>query len=522
LFEAIGQFNSNVRTGLFWAFIISSLLVLSRWLFLPMSKLFRLGKVISYDQASLIVGEHFPDVKDKLLNTLQLKRMVENAAGDSLLEASIDQKTKELSPVPFSSAIDLKDNKKYLKYALPPLIIFALLFFFSPSTVKDSTDRLIRHSEEIVPVAPYQIQIQNESLEVAEKEDFTLDLVLSGAEIPSKLFMEINGTRFPIEASGKTRFQYTFRNVQKNQNFRIYGNGFYSEAHELRTLPKPLLLNFVAALDYPAYLKIDDEQIRNSGDLTVPEGTEILWDFETINTDDVSMRLDNELIELEARGSNHFIQKFKAFKNTSYTLRTQNAYMKSKDSISYRISVVPDLNPVISVNEEKDSLSMRDLFFTGEVKDDHGFNRLQFKYTLVASEDESAKLGETKTISLSTPSTNSSQFFYHWQLAELNIQPGDEFSYFFEVWDNDGVNGSKSARTVTRTYAAPSIEELEEKQDEKNEEIKDKLQKTLDDAKKLQEDLDKLREDMLNKKELGWEEKKKLEEVLKQQQELEK
>ena len=522
LLEAIGQFSSIVRTALFYTFILSSLLVLSRWVFLPMSKLFRLGKVISYDQASLIVGEHFPAVKDKLLNTLQLKRMVENAAGDSLLEASIDQKTKELSPVPFASAIDLKDNTKYLKYALPPLVIFALLFFFSPSTVKDSTDRLIRHSEEIVPVAPYAIQIQNEALEVAEKEDFILDLTLSGEGIPNKLFVEINGTRFPLEAHSKTKFQYTFRNVQRNQNFRIYGNGFYSEPHELRTLPKPLLLNFVAALDYPSYVQIDDEQIRNSGDLTVPEGTEILWDFETINTDEVSMRLGNEMIALEARGSNHFIQKFKALKNTNYTLRTQNAFMKSKDSISYRISVIPDLNPSINVNEEKDSLSMRDLFFTGEIKDDYGFKRLQFKYTLVASENDEASIGKTKTISLKTPSANTSQFFYHWQLAELNIQPGDEFTYFFEVWDNDAVNGSKSARTVTRSYAAPSIEELEEKQEEKNEEIKDKLQKTLDDAKKLQDDLDKLREEMLNKKELGWQEKKKLEEILKQQQELQK
>ena len=151
-------------------------------------------------------------------------------------------------------------------------------------------------------------------------------------------------------------------------------------------------------------------------------------------------------------------------------------------------------------------------------------NDLQFKYTLVASEnDESASLGETKTISLTHAKRQfSSQFFYHWQLGELNIQPGDdEFTYFFEVWDNDGVNGSKSARTVTRTYAAPSIEELEEKaRRERMKKSRTSFSKPLMMLRKLQEDLDKLREDMLNKKELGWQEKKKLEEVLKQQQEV--
>jgi hypothetical protein len=509
--ESLGRFGTGVRTLLFWSFVLCSLAVLAKWLFLPLSKLLRLGKVISYEQASSIVGNHFPDVKDKLLNTLQLKKMANNSASDELLEASIAQKTQELSPVPFSSAVQFGENKKYLKYVLPPLAIFLLLFFIAPKTVTESTDRLINHSKEIIPVAPYQIEVLNKDLETPEKEDFTLGVQLSGEEIPNQLFIEVKGTRFPFRSEGKTKFEYVFRNVQKDTPFRIYGNGFYSEEYTLKKLSKPLLINFLVTLDYPAYLGVEDEELNNFGDLNVPEGTTIFWDFETLNTENVEMKISNEKLDLPRR-ENHFTHQFKALKNTAYTLHTENQFMRSRDSMTYTINVIPDLHPSISVQEERDSLSYTDLFFTGEVKDDYGFKRLQFKYT--------EKEGNTKVVDLEVPKSSSGQFFHHWELDALGIEPGAELSYYFEVWDNDGINGSKSTRTKIQQFKAPTEEELEAAQEQKNEDIKDKIEKSIDDAQELQKEMEDLRKDLLDKKEMGWEEKKKLEDLLKAQEKL--
>ena len=60
LLESVGHFNSAIRTLLFWTFVLSSLAVLGRWLFLPMSKLFRLGKVISMSKLHPSLGATFP------------------------------------------------------------------------------------------------------------------------------------------------------------------------------------------------------------------------------------------------------------------------------------------------------------------------------------------------------------------------------------------------------------------------------------------------------------------------------
>ena len=85
-----------------------------------MFKLIGLQKGISFKEASKIIGNHFPEVQDKLLNVLQLK---ENTNQTDLLLASIAQKSKELQPIPFAKAINFGKNKKYIPYFIIPVLV---------------------------------------------------------------------------------------------------------------------------------------------------------------------------------------------------------------------------------------------------------------------------------------------------------------------------------------------------------------------------------------------------------------
>ncbi|MDE0598567.1 MAG: hypothetical protein OSB51_05275, partial [Dokdonia donghaensis] len=111
------------RTVLFWVFILVEIALLAKFILLPLSRLFKLSKGINYKDAASIIGNYFPEVSDKLINTLQLHK----DAGDSeLMLASIAQKSEELEPVPFKLAIDFKKNSKYLKYAAIPIVVFLI------------------------------------------------------------------------------------------------------------------------------------------------------------------------------------------------------------------------------------------------------------------------------------------------------------------------------------------------------------------------------------------------------------
>ena len=87
LLEHFAWFGTSARTVLFYAFIIINAVVITRLIIIPLLKMFHLGKVISHEQASQIIGDHFPNVKDKLLNTLQLKQL-SNEINNDLVTAT--------------------------------------------------------------------------------------------------------------------------------------------------------------------------------------------------------------------------------------------------------------------------------------------------------------------------------------------------------------------------------------------------------------------------------------------------
>ncbi len=163
---------------------------------------------------------------------------------------------------------------------------------------------------------------------------------------------------------------------------------------------------------------------------------------------------------------------------------------------------MPDLYPLISVDEERDSVTLKQMYFTGEVKDDYGFKTLTFNYQMKSEEGV-----EEQWTSVAIPISKelvADNFYYTWDLGLLDVKPGTKVTYYFEVGDNDGVNGSKTSRSAVKEYAIPTEEELQEQLEQKNENIKDKLEESLKDAKKLEKELEELQRQMLDKKDMNW------------------
>ena len=191
-------FEKEVRKGIFFGFITISAVSISYWVLLPLLKYFRLGSVISHEKAASIIGSHFTGVQDKLLNVLQLKQQMENSSHNDLLYASIEQKTADIKPVPFKSAIDLGKNRKYLKYALPPFLLFLVLLFAAPSILKDSTYRILNNNEDFEREALFAFDMVNEDLTVVQYQDYHLEVNVGGKAIPNEVFVEVDGFQYKM------------------------------------------------------------------------------------------------------------------------------------------------------------------------------------------------------------------------------------------------------------------------------------------------------------------------------------
>ncbi len=525
--EFFGHFSTTFRTILFYLFIGVNLFILGKFIFIPIMHLYRIGKIISHEQAAKIIGKHFSNVQDKLINVLQLKKQAdenEDNQQHNLVLAGIDQKIIDLKPVPFVSAINLNENRRYLRYAIIPLCAFFIILFAAPSLIKDSTKRLIAHGTYFEKPAPFIFQILNKELKTVQQQDFQLDVKIKGDEIPAEVYIESDGNQFKLIKDNLTSFHYTFRNIQHNEKFRLFADGFYSDEYMLEALPNPVLTNFNIDLEYPAYVQKQNETLQNTGDLMIPAGTKVTWKFSTQNTESIRLAFHDSTVVLKPSSENSFVFTRRFSKNDTYLITTGNHFLNSKDSIHYAVSVIPDLYPTISIEQQKDSLSSKRTFFKGLVKDDYGFTRLAFNYRFLKSND-SLQSNAGKQFSESLPvnkSLTTDQFFYSWDLSSVNIASGDEVEYYFEVWDNDAVSGPKSTRSQTQVFKAPTLKEIAENADKNNSEIKNDLQESIAKARQMQKELSDLSKRLLDKKEMSWEDKKKAEELLNKQKELEK
>lgn len=518
--EYFGRLGSTGRAILFYTYITSALFILVKFVCIPLFHLYRIGQIITYEQAALIIGKHFPEVQDRLLNTLQLQQQLESNQGNlALINASLDQRIKDLKPVPFTGAVDLRQNRKYLRYLFIPLAVFLLIFVFSPSFLADPSRRIIRYSEAFAPEAPFTFIIQNKVLETPTQQDFELNLKMEGSALPAEVYIDIQGNKFKLDKLDKSRHQYVFRNVNLDTPFRLYADGFYSGDFLLKALPDPVLLNFSVMLDYPAYTGLKDEKLSNTGDLNVPAGTKVNLEFTARNTEELTLQFSDSTFSIIPDESGVFKKQLSLLRDVRYQLRTSNRFMKGRNQMEYGIVVRQDEYPLITVEEKQDSLLVSRMFFKGEINDDYGFTQLRFHIERNNKTAQEAKSQESREVNFSRQYA-SSIFFWSEDFSTLGLSPGDEITYWFEVWDNDGVNGPKSARTQKQVFKVPSIEELAEQREQNNSELKDKLKQSISESKQLQKELEELNRRMLEKREMGWQDKKKLDDLLEKHKQL--
>jgi hypothetical protein len=511
--EYFGKFNTTVRTILFWAFSIFNVFIFWKWVATPLIGLYRIGQSLNYIEAAKIIGEHFSSVEDKLVNLLQLQELSE--VDNSLIEASVQQKINQLKPIPFTKAIDLRANKIYLKYAIAPVAILIVLFLSgNKKMVLESSSRIISYNTEYLPLAPFDFIIDNPSLQVIKGDNFQLYMHYEGSEIPKTSQIMVDGNVFEMKKEAKGGFSYLFKNPQNTTDFRFSSNGFSSPSKTLTVVPRPFVVRFTAELVFPKYIKKKNETLGNTGNLTIPEGTKVKWLFYTENSEEVYVQFE-ESKACERTSENTFSFQKRFTENKSYSLFTKNDFIKG-DSIAYQIAVISDEYPSISIETTLDSINKMLHYFDGIVQDDYGIQKLTFNYQIIEGDSSKWKQEDIPV----NPSNSEERFFVNYNFSDLGLDYGQGVSYYFEVWDNDGINGSKSTKSTVATFQAASIKELEQQTDSKNNQLKDDINESKKLAEEIQKELEELQKQLLKNKELSWEDKQKTKALLEKQDEL--
>ncbi|PWK20552.1 hypothetical protein LX78_00254 [Xanthomarina spongicola] len=509
--EYVLWLNPTARTILFWVFIGVELALFYKFIAIPLAKLFKLQKGIDFKEASKIIGNHFPEVNDKLLNMLQLK---DDSAESELLLASIEQKSTELQPIPFKLAVNFKSNLKYLKYAAIPVIILLLTFVTGHiNWFSDSYNRVVNYKTAYEPPAPFQFFVINEDLNVIENKDFKLMVSTVGEVVPENVKITFNNESYLLQQVNSGNFEYVFSKPKQNVEFQLSANNVISKPYELLVTEVPSLLGFDMVLDYPSYIKKTDEVLKSTGNAVVPHGTNITWKLQTKATNQVQW-ISKDTTLLTKTDSDNFEITKQIFNQTIYSLSTSNKNINNYETLAFQIEVIKDEYPELNIKMAVDSLDQQSLYFHGQASDDYGLSKLQLVY--YPAENEADKLIEP----ISITSSNIAEFISAFP-NQLQLKEGISYNLYFQVFDNDALNRFKSTKSNVYSYRKLTKEEEEEKQlEQQNETIQD-LDKSMEKLEERQKELESLSKTQKEKSELNFNDKRQLENFLKRQEQQE-
>lgn len=502
--------GSTGRALLFWLFILT-LIGLSIWfLVIPALGIFNIKRGLTSFEAAKIIGKHFPEVKDKLLNLLQLTEL---DSADELVVAGIQQKAQQLSPIPFTTAVNFKTNLPYLKYIVPSALIIIAVFLTGKTDFFDGYNRLVRYQTAFTPPAPFSYVLNSGPLQVVENNDYPLQVQTVGNVLPDQIEMVLNNRRIVLKKSGAQEFVYTFKNVTQDQVFYFtYGN-FRSPDYRLQVLKKPAILKTDIILDYPAYTQKQDETFSGSGNVTVPQGTKVAWRITARNTQKVHYTDADSVYNFEKNESNFLFSK-PFMRSETYRISSSNDQLQDFEKLQYRVEVIPDLAPVISVRQFVDSLNPDLLYFAGNVSDDYGIKNLKIKYHPEGNPSVKNEInlkvnrGQVGTFNVVFPDS-------------LSLSPGLTYALYFEVTDNDAVNGSKSAQSETFYYRKQTLLQREENLLKQQDKLLNKIADNATRADKIQKQLEQLNQKQKTKSSLNWNEKQDIKQLLERQKQQE-
>ena len=509
--ESFFRFSSVVRGFLFFgssgiviAFIIKNVVF-------PLLKLFGHGSRMSHEQAAKLLEKRIPKMGDQLLNVIDLKNQA-NYKKNDLIEASIERKSKGSLKYDFLSVISIGEHKNFI---LLTLLIFSAAVSFSflfPKKVFRPLKRVMLFSSNFESPNPFSLTInQGEELIVLEGETLDLKIKTNGLIDPEELHLHVGKQRFYPVKTKKNNFTHQFKSINSSFVFSILDGNKDSIFYNVKMLPKARIVSEKKIVEYPKYTKIETDTFYDLNRTVVPEGTLVKWEVKTLNSKTCSVEFQDTVFINKTEPLEFY---FQPKKSQNYVIKAKNNLSEFIDSSLYYIDVVKDGFPEILLNEVIDSANINKRLFIGKISDDYGFSSLQF----ICKKKDSLLVKHNIDFQRATQSSFNLEF----DLSTINTRPGEVLEYYFEVKDNDRVNGPKTTSSKKLFLKIPSREKLKEMSKTKRLRREQSFGSLKKKMISLNSELENIKYSILNKKSLEWEDKSALQNFLNNQKKLEK
>jgi len=287
--ELIANFSSLIRTVLFLLFIVAVLLLLFFFLVKPVIKYIGTIKKDTYFDAAVKVGTNFPDLKDELLNSMQLVSGNEKDSiySSKLIDAAFRNVYKRVESLDFNSLVNFKSVKKILPYFAAVTIFCLLLILFVPG-LNAASSRLINFDKEFIPPQKFIFIVSPGNSEITKGDDLEISVKVERS-VPVELFLlirmeeEAQYQRQKLTADSTGFYKMPMKNIRSSFTYFAEAEGVNSEFYQISVIDPPVLETFELNIKPPAYSKIPSIIQKDNGNISSLVGTKAEFKISSSN-----------------------------------------------------------------------------------------------------------------------------------------------------------------------------------------------------------------------------------------------
>ncbi|RKY62345.1 MAG: hypothetical protein DRP96_00445 [Candidatus Neomarinimicrobiota bacterium] len=492
--------------------------------------LIRSNRMVAYSNQSLAkkIGAVFPEIGDRLMNGIQLYEMSLDRNGNfsrELAEYSVQRLAADLEAYRFSEIIPEKTLKKSLIQLTFVGLFVVTLVFIRPVYFHSSAVRLLHPRQTYEYPLPFTITSKSGTFGVFGGDSVTVAFQCRGsfpdeiqfrAEYPDYIKENVlspdeNGLA-EIEL-GQVRQNVVYRAYVENRSIFQPWRKISSSPDTIFVTDRPEILAVKTRIEPPPYTGLPSEvQESNNLELMLLPGSELTLSIianKDLNTAD--LRFLSGKSKRLSTGLKSATGTLTVFEPDGFSIIvTDKSGVSNLNPLAFKLRIIPDAYPacqLISPDTDIELTEAMEIPLGIRISDDFGFSKALICYRLVKQYSPDQSIRDSLDFPIENKNLSLQELYYNWSIDMLPMSPEDAVEFYVKVYDNDIVNGPKSVASKTLRARFPSLNDLFADFYDKQDNIAEQGEETLQEMESTADALDKISREILKNPELSWEQK---------------
>ncbi len=540
LADNLFYFSTITRWGLLFVNLFIIAVLFFRFVIRPFRQFFRLKVKDDLSFVARIIGRLYPEINDSLINAYQLiTRKEPSFESQELRKAAVEKMVAQYSSYDFNERLRFADMVPQWPYLTMVLVVSILIAGVRFQQVKRSTLRLLNPGGNYSEMPIFAFTVVPGDTTIVKGKSLKITAHYSGPRLKECYVVvqhQSERSRSICTRKGNTFFA-VLPNIQRSFSYYLEGkpllnrgieDGLKSGLFNVKVITLPSLRTLDVSLIPPGYTGLSTVRLeRNIGDVAALPGTMVK--IRGVANKPLARAAlvfsYGDTLALKVRGTS-LSGSFALKRDGTYHvwLKDTSGYV-NQSPIFYQLSLLRDYPPIVEITRPGEDVEMTlddQLPLTIEARDDFGLKSLHLYYRIVRKIEQKDTTWSSIPLNIAGQNNRQVQVTDLLDFRALPLAFGDQLKYFAQAVDNRAFGKKGIGRSRVYWVRFPSIEEVFQAVDEKQEEKIEELDDVVQQAKELKKSLKQLQRELKQTKKLDWEKKTQLERDLEKQKELQK